>query len=205
MFRHALLLAVASAAPAAAQQMCAADAVGDVPPCMVGTWTGANDMAERFDQMMGRLGADVMAMARPESGQYLFMRIAADGSFVTSPMQASAYVGIFSDEAFIGDFEANLAAAGGTGLFFATGGEALSFCTRSGGWGIMSIEGEEGGAAAPVRSLGTGFVPAMRYECGGDRMQMFVDLPPPMGTVTYKLTRIPEAEIPPEFEALFED
>jgi hypothetical protein len=32
---------------------------------------------------------------------------------------------------------------------------------------------------------------------------MFIDLPPPMGTVTYDLTRIPDAEIPPEFEAIF--
>jgi hypothetical protein len=68
----------------------------------------------------------------------------------------------------------------------------------------MSIEGDGGAAAAPVRSTGTGFVPAMRYACAGDSLQMFVDLPPPMGTVTYDLTRIPASAIPPEFEALFD-
>lgn len=198
-----LLVFMGLSGPGVAQQMCAPEAVGNVPPCMVGTWTGENDMAERFDQMMGRLGADVMASARPESGKYLFIRIGSDGSFITSPLQAAADVAILSDTAFIGDFEANLAAAGGTGLFFAEGSEALTFCTRSGGWGIMSIEGDEGASAAPVRATGSGFVPAMRYACGGGTLQMFIDLPPPMGTVTYDLTRIPEAEIPPEFEAIF--
>jgi hypothetical protein len=200
-----LIVVMCLCGPGVAQQTCAPEAAGDVPSCMVGTWTGKNDMAERFDQMMGRLGGDAWASARPDSGSHLFIRIGSDGSFITSPLQAAADVAILSDTAFIGSFEANLAAAGGTGLFFASGGEALSFCTRSGGWGIMSLEGDEGASAAPVRATGSGFVPAMRYACGGGTLQIFIDLPPPMGTVTYDLTRIPDAEIPPAFEAIFTD
>ncbi|MFM7335301.1 MAG: hypothetical protein ACKO2N_09655 [Tabrizicola sp.] len=202
--RVCLALLLLLSGPAQAQEMCAAEAVGEVPSCMVGTWTGENDMADRLDQMLARLGADASVMARADSGRYLFIRIGSDGSFITSPMSAAADVTIFSDESFIGEFETNLAAAGGTGLFFAAPGEAMTFCTRSGGWGIMSIEGEGGAAAAPVRSTGSGFTPPMRYSCAEDSLQMFVDLPPPMGTVTYDLTRIPASAIPPEFEALFD-
>ncbi|MBL9051577.1 MAG: hypothetical protein JNK19_15810 [Tabrizicola sp.] len=191
--------------PALAQQMCAADARGAVPSCMVGTWTGENDMEERMNQMFAQLPENVWASGRPGSGQNLFIRIGADGHFITSPMAAAADAAILSDSGFIAEFTANLQASGGTGYFSTSGTEDLAFCSLSGGWGVMSIEGEGGGAAAPVVAGGSGFTPAMRYACSGDSLQMFVDLPPPMGTVTYDLRRIPVADIPPEFEAIFAD
>lgn len=182
------------AAPASAQNMCTVLS-GSVPPCMVGTWIGQSNMAERLDSVLAALPETVRARAREGAGRSLFIRIESDGWFVTSTLSAAADVTFFSDTGASEEMEVSLRTTGGTGFFTAGGGDRLAFCSDTGGFGIATMNGEPipvvpGATAMPE-------VP-MRQTCAGDAMQMFVDLPPPMGTVTYDLARVPEADIPPE-------
>ncbi len=191
-FSIAMMAAVLGTA-AGAQQMCTVEA-GSVPPCMVGTWVGSSDMAERLDQMLAGLPDDVRARAREGAGRSLFIRIEADGWFVTSTLSAAADVTFLTDAGSAEEMEVALQTTGGTGFFTAGAGDALAFCSLTGGFGTVTIDG----APAPVVPEGAMPDVPMRQTCEGDGMQMFVDLPPPMGTVTYDLARVPEADIPPE-------
>lgn len=181
-----------------AQNMCTVFS-GSVPPCMVGTWIGQSDMAERLDSVLAALPEDVRARAREGSGGSLFIRIESDGWFVTSTLSAGADVTFFSDTGASEEMEISLRTTGGTGYFTAGVGDALAFCSDTGGFGIATMNGEP----IPVVPDATPMpdVP-MRQTCAGDAMQMFVDLPPPMGTVTYDLARVPEADIPPELREM---
>jgi hypothetical protein len=190
-------LAVLVATAAQAQEMCTTPA-GSVPPCMVGTWLGGSDMAARFDAMFAGLPEDIRAQAMESAGQNLFLRIEADGWYVTSALSADAEVTFLGESGASETLELALRTTGGTGFFTAGAGDALAFCAQTGGFGTASV----GGAAVPVVPDGGMPVIPMRQSCAGDAMQMFVDLPPPMGTVTYDLTRIPEADIPPEVLAI---
>lgn len=180
-----------------AQQMCT-DPVGSVPPCMVGTWLGHSDMAARFDAMMAGLPDDVRARALESAGQSLFMRIEADGWYVTSALSADADVTFLGSGGAAETLTASLRTTGGTGFFTAGAADALSFCAQTGGFGTVSLNGE----TAPVVPEGDVPVIPMRQACAGDALKLFVDLPPPMGTVTYSLERIPEASILPEVLAI---
>jgi hypothetical protein len=132
------------------------------------------------------------------SGRSLFIRIESDGWFVTSTLSAGATVEFLSDRGSASEMEVSLRTTGGTGFFTASGGDALSFCSESGGFGIATING------TPAPIVPEGDLPAMpmRQTCAGDSLQMFIDLPPPMGTVTYDLIRVPEADIPPELREM---
>ena len=35
-----------------------------------------------------------------------------------------------------------------------------------------------------------------RYECAGNNMNIFKDLPPPMGTITYAMAKVNESALP---------
>jgi hypothetical protein len=61
-----------------------------------------------------------------------------------------------------------------------------------------TAEGSEGSQSLSIFVQPTPGMPStpMRYACTGDAMQMFVDLPPPMGTVTYDLVRVPISALP---------
>jgi hypothetical protein len=185
----------ALAGQALAQQACVAGEAGRVPDCMVGTWTGESDMAARFDAMMATMPASVRAQATAGSAHYLFLRVDPDGWFVTSPLAAAADATFLSDSGAAGTLRASLETSGGTGFFTAGAGDAMSFCMLTGGWGKVTLEGGEAMAAAPVARPATSPVP-MRWACSGDSLKLFVDLPPPMGTVTYGLSRIPDHEFP---------
>lgn len=183
--------------PAVAQNMCTIEA-GSVPPCMVGTWVGQNDMAQRLEQMFAGLPEDVRAQALESSGRALFIRIESDGWFVTSTLSAGADVTFLTDSGSAEEMEVALQTTGGTGFFTADAGDALAFCSLTGGFGMATVDG----APAPVVPDGAMPDMPMRQTCAGDALQMFVDLPPPMGTVTYDLTRVPEADIPPELREM---
>lgn len=189
-----LVLPVLMSSAANAQNMCT-EFSGTVPSCMVGTWIGQSDIAERLDSVLAGLSEDVRARAREGSGGSLFIRIESDGWFVTSTLSAGADVTFFSSSGASENLELSLRTTGGTGYFSAGEGDALAFCSDTGGFGIATMNGEAipvTPGAAPMRDV------PMRQSCAGDAMQMFVDLPPPMGTVTYDLARVPEADIPPE-------
>lgn len=188
---------VLAAQPLAAQQMCTVEA-GSVPPCMVGTWLGGSDMAARFDAMFAGLPEDVRARAMESAGQNLFLRIEADGWYVTSALSADAEITFLGESGASETMAAALRTTGGTGFFTAGAGDALAFCAQTGGFGTASVDG----ATVPVVPEGAMPVIPMRQACAGDSLQLFVDLPPPMGTVTYDLSRIPEADIPPEVLAI---
>ena len=190
-----MALAFGLAGPVAAQQACPPGTAGAVPACMVGTWTGESDMAQRLDMMLAGLPDSVRAQAQAGSAQYLFLRVDPDGWFVTSPLMAAADATFLSDSGASETLRASLETSGGTGFFTAGAGDAMGFCMLTGGWGKVTLEGGGAAAAAPVGPAVTGAVP-MRWGCAGDALSLYVDLPPPMGTVTYSLTRIPDHEFP---------
>lgn len=187
--------------PVAAQQICpSASGPGRVPPCMTGYWTGSSDMAEKLDLLFRNLPDNVFASGRPSSAQFLFLHVAEDGWFATSPMAAAADATIFTDAvssggAFVANLEASMESEGGTGFFTTGAGDALGFCMIGGSWGSVTISGEGGSSTSTMGSVATHDVP-MRQTCSGDRLMIYVDLPDPMGTVTYALDRIPAAAVP---------
>lgn len=181
------------ASPAATQTMCTVE-TGLVPPCMVGTWVGSSDMAERMEMMFAGLPENVRAHAMESSGRALFIRIERDGWFVTSTLSAGADITFLTDSGSAGEMEVALRTTGGTGFFTAGSGDTLAFCSTTGGFATVTMDG----SPAPVVPDGDVSVMPMRQSCSGDELLMFVDLPPPMGTVTYTLDRVPEADIPPE-------
>ena len=197
------LLAVMAGA-ANAQQFCTADA-GNVPACMVGIWSGSNDMADRMEQIFAQMPEDVAAAARASSGQYLFMVVADNGRFVTSPMEAAVDVNFLNKDGSVDWLENELTAAGTIGQYTVGSGDAISFCMESPGPDTLTTKAE--GAAGsiqqvmPLPAAGAGSV-AMRYECAGDALKMYVDLPPPIGTVTYDLFRIPADALPSDLTYL---
>lgn len=193
------ILAVSLATPSLAQHLCLTDQ-GSVPPCMVGTWSGANDMAARLDQMFAGLPPEVAAAARPSSGQYLFVHIDAAGRFMSSPLEAAVDVNFFNTDGSVDWLTHELSSVGMFGQFHAGAGDALEFCAVEENLPVLTTtaEGAEGSRrhsmfVPPVPGMPA---PAMRYACAGDAMQMFVDLPPPIGTVTYDLIRISTRALP---------
>jgi hypothetical protein len=88
---------------------------------------------------------------------------------------------------------------GMSGYFTAGPGDALAYCKWSSGPDTMviesTVEGETTQQVTPLPAFGTSSVP-FRYECAGDSMNIFMDLPPPMGTITYAMTKVNESALP---------
>lgn len=204
------------------QEICAPDFrphAGTVPACWNGAWYGGSDALDRFSAIMAYLPPDVHAQMTGALGSDLMIAIYPDGGFVAS--QISGQV----DGMFIGDdpgddteFHMDLFVTPGMGRMWEDLPGRLSFCTEAGaGIGVLSgsatnamgsttrsnrIDGSTGGALTAM-SPG-GFTPEIDINCHGDRMEMFVHLPDPIGTVTYLLSRIPESRMPPEFRRAWE-
>lgn len=193
----ALLLTLFPPSILPAQTACLAP-TGSVPPCMVGIWSGSNDMVERMDAIFATLPDDVVAQMVPTSGQYLFLRVLPDGNFATSPTEAQADMAFLTEN---GADEVMIAVQtyGMSGYFAAGPGDALAYCKWSSGPDTMviesTVEGETTQQVTPLPAFGTSSVP-FRYECAGNSMNIFMDLPPPMGTITYAMTKVNESALP---------
>ncbi len=193
-------LLIATCMPAAAQVACIAGA-GSVPPCMVGIWSGSNDMVDRLRAVFDTLPPEIEAAATPESGQYLFLRVQADGRFVTSPTRAQVNMTSMANGGML-DLQQSYESYGMAGFMTAGPGDALSYCKQSSGPDSLTVDAQtEGGSfvrTVPVPAFGTSGVP-FRYECGGAGLAIYMDLPPPVGTITFSMTRVPESAVPAEF------
>ncbi len=171
---------------------------GRVPPCMVGIWSGSNDMVERMEAIFATLPDDVVAQMAPTSGQYLFLRVLPNGNFVTAPTDAQADI-----EFLTRDGADNVMIAvqtyGMSGYFTAGPDDALAYCKWSSGPDTITTESTVDGATyqdiTPLPAFGTASVP-FRYECSGNSMNIFMDLQPPMGTITYTMTKVDESALP---------
>lgn len=192
---------------AASQEFCTEPA-GNVPSCLVGTWSGSNNMVERFNQAFAGLPEDAMAAARPSSGQYLFLHVAENGRFVSSPMEAAMDATLLDAMGGAMWLEAELQSAGDIGQFTTGGGDAISFCIESPSIATVTTRGEseEGSFESPMALPAAGAVEMpMRYDCAENMFNMHVDLPPPIGTVTYQMTRIPVSGLPSDLSYMLSE
>ncbi len=193
----AVLLALLQPSPLPAQTACLEPA-GRVPACMVGIWSGSNDMVERMDAIFATLPDTVRAQMAPTSGQYLFLRVLPNGNFATSPSEAQADLNLLTPEG-ADQVMIKVQTYGMSGYFTAGPDDALAYCKWSSGPDTMTTQNTVDGATyqeiTPLPAFGTSSVP-FRYDCAGNSMRIFMDLPPPMGTITYFMTKVDESALP---------
>lgn len=203
-----VLATLVLASPASAQDICSGPQPFDMPSCMVGAWYGDSDMATKMNAILAGLPADVRARMGGDMGRYLFLAVYPDGFFATSPM-AGDVDGLFRTEGGTTDFTMDLIATPGSGWMWMIDGGGMGFCTNPGaGHGLMQTTASNGmGTNNEVAISGLapgGFAPTMSATCDDDLMLMHVDLPDPIGTVTYEMHRIPVSAMDPSFRTLYE-
>lgn len=179
-----------------AQEICTSPAPEPAPPCMVGTWFGNSDAAIKMQAILDGLPADIRARVGGDMGRYLQMSIYPDGYFVTSPFAGEV------DGEFLGDdpgdetiFHMDVSAGVSAGQIWTTDFGAMGFCSAE-GTGVATLMGTasngmgDNSETANSAMAMPGGTPSMSYMCDGDLLLVMVELPDPIGTVTYDLRKI---------------
>ncbi|SLN21950.1 hypothetical protein [Roseisalinus antarcticus] len=198
------ILAAATLLPrsATAQGICA----GDLPapdPCLVGNWIGENTAGMAVRDALERMpGVDVLPDVPPALG----LTIYEDGLYVTLPFATNATTLIDDEDGDgISVLITDLAIGTEVGRIWGDGG-TLSFCTLEVTPPLLNMDmtasdGTRGAAGFAVTEIG-GFTPAIGYTCSDGFLMLDVQLPQPIGTVYYQLSRIADSRFDETFADL---
>jgi len=198
MNREVLLAALLTATSPALAAPCIPEIADPVPACMVGVWSGTSNMAEVLEAFFATLPEDVRAMARAPAGGALFLNVGAAGQYYAAPLSMGADA-TFSGDAGSSTMQVDVTTTGATGQFYTSPTGQISFCNATGGASFtISGDGARETGMIPAMGAPAGAAPPMRYTCEEANLQIMVDLPPPMSTVTYSLNRVDAALVPRE-------
>ncbi len=207
------ILSIATLLPGAmlAQELCEGAGPFEMPPCLVGTWFGESDMAVRMQAILDSVPEHMRANMGGDMGRYLQISIYDDGYFVTSPLEGQINGAFFGDDP--GDetlFSMDLTAGVSAGQMWATDFGAMGFCSEE-GTGVATLGvvatnemGRKEGMASSAAAM-PGGTPNMSYICEGNSLMVFVELPDPIGTVTYDLQRVAPDRMDAETRRIIEE
>lgn len=201
-FMFALALSTI-AAPALAQNACVSPPpVGD--PCMVGHWIGENTAPERLRSALQGIAPDsVIREIEASMSPVLGISIYNDGFYHTLPFHHSeSFTDTEIESGDVTDVRLDLAVPTQVGFINGTGGR-IEFCDAGSAPAMFSMTTGGGGYAGSAGKA-TPFEPNISYSCSGRSMTMNVQLPAPVGTVDYYLTRIPESSFDETFGLIYD-
>ena len=192
---------------ALAQTSCEAVLPASIPACMVGAWYGSSDATEKFQSILDSIPSEEMrARVSGSMGQDLAIGIYSDGYYATWPTGGSLDGEMRSgDEGMV--FGMDLEISPSLGWMSVSGSGKLQFCTVSGG-GVLTTQtqGMHGETADTftMSALPSGFDADIDVLCEGGTLQMLMNLPAPIGTVTYTLHRLPASRMTDDFRRLYD-
>lgn len=202
----AMATALATSPPAAlAQGACA----GDLPPpdpCVAGTWIGQNTAMQQVAQMLERMAPrDASRTVLADVPALLGLTIYPNGFYHTLPIhQTVSWEDVTDRDMLTGVLDLNMPTETGHIL---TDGDSLGFCVTGPGLASLRAEGTStlgGSGAAFVMPGPGGEAPAISFHCDAASFSFRVDLPAPVGPVTYDLRRIPTDRFDDTFRDLIE-
>lgn len=175
--------------------------IGPIEDCVVGHWIGTSTVPEVIEEMLREL--EFSDPVFDDFGRPIAYIIRNDGFFETFPWGA--------DGGAIRDFDgsstyldATMTVGTSTGYLSAIGGSMeMCYIFEEGLSGTMTVSNDTGSVDIPLTSLveGPEYIPEMTFYCEGDRMQIAVELPDPLGTTVYMLDRVPADR----FEEMFRE
>ena len=197
-----LILALC-AGPSLAQNACVSPPpVGD--PCMVGHWIGENTAPARIKAALQGIAPDsVIREIEAASSPVLGISIFEDGFYHTLPFHhATEFSDTDIETGDVTDVRLDLAAPTQVGFINGQGGQ-ITFCDAGSAPALFSMTAGGGGMAGPVEG-GPRFEPNITYSCSGSSLSMQVQLPAPIGTVDYSLSKVPESAFDDTFAAIYD-
>lgn len=190
--------------PLIAQEVCEAPRPSIMPDCTAGVWYGESNLADKLREILPNAPGSTAHISE-NTGKNLFMRIFADGFYVTGTLTANAVVRLNgSDETNIQYDFVTTPTVGWMGV--RADNKMDYFCANEGtSDGILSVTTGGHSSTMTASSLpATGYKPEIEVLCEGDTMRMLIELPPPINTATYSFRRIPESGLPDYVQELYE-